>query len=478
MGKGHSKVWAILLMTAMVLSTTVGISGLGEESINIKTEMSVISPDSIGPYTKRPVNENLLDGKSRLRNDPGVKPLEPPPGNEIMGTSTYDFDSDTAGQLPADPPWSYVDQPVGQALNFGPDDFEDDILGEKPDSPPWTATDGLSPKYYWAEDFEGFTPGEDLTSGQISGDLGYFGSFDPAATLTAEAPPAGSPALSILSMVPGLDTGSLCADFIDGGAGSYWGPAGIGGPTTDQGYCGGWVYMTAVARFDLGIVDMGLMAVTAEVAFQNDNNIYHWPGGVYTQIPGITWALDTWHELFIQYDDPTDTYSVWFDGVQYVPGSAFTAASADTDGMVWFGSGLNDLFVDNFCHMWPPTGLTDRCIVDNTQAHSGAQSVFLDQNGEAAPEQVRMVADFSPVMAGAGTWDYWLRTTSMSNTDGALAEFMDVNENSVIQVRGTFSKKDPESTPLRIMITLLKSRHGIKNHTALGSIIPHDTQHG
>jgi hypothetical protein len=388
MGKVHNrKLWACLLVIAMITSTFVGFSTIVWGTNNSPDGLMKTIPniEFVELNGRQPVNENILNMNSRYQKD--IESLNPSPGPEPLGIFNYNFDTDTAGQLPADPPWSYVDTPAGQASAFGPDDFEDDILGEKPDSPPWTSTDGLSATYYWMEDFEGFTPGQDLSTGQISGSLGFFAAFDPAATLQAEAPPAGAPP----SIIPGIDTGSMAAHFVDGGAGSYWGPAGIEGPSTDQGYCGGWVYMTAVARFDLGIIDMGLMAVTAEVAFQNDNNIYHWPGGVYTQILGITWTVDTWHELFIQYDDPSNTYSVWFDGVQYVPGSAFTAGSTDTDAMVWFGDGVCDVYVDNFCHMWPPTGLTDICQVVDTQAHSGAQSIFLDQNNEAAPEMVRMV---------------------------------------------------------------------------------------
>ncbi len=450
MGKGNNaKVLTIVLMIVMVLSAFGGLSGLAMGPENLTAELKPVTSDITEVTFKeldarQPVNENLLNKKIISGDNSGILPLSQPPGNEIKSTWTYDFDSDTVGQLPSDPPWQHVNEPAGQLSTFGPDDFENDIVGEKPDDPPWTTVDGSGRAYYWLEDFEGFTLGQDLTGGQISGSLGYFGMFDPAASLTAEAPPAGAPGGTVL---PGVDTGTLAAYFVDAGAGSYWGPAGIGGPTTDQGYCGGWVYMTAVARFDLGIIDMGLMAVTAEVAFQNDNNIYHWPGGIYTPIPGLTWALNTWHELFIQYDDPTHTYSVWFDGVQHASGSAFVnAAGTDTDGIVWFGDGTTDCFVDNFCHMWPGTGLTDVCQVVNTEAHSGAQSVFLDQNNETAPEMVRMVADFDPPMAGTGTWDYWFRTDSViADTNGAIAAILDQSGSPVIEIRanvGNFEYND------------------------------------
>ncbi|MEE9366114.1 MAG: hypothetical protein V3W44_05445, partial [Dehalococcoidales bacterium] len=388
------------------------------------------------------MNENLLDNEFRT----DISPLSPPPEPQPEGIFNYNFDTDTVGQWPADPPWSYVDEPAGQASTFN-DDFEDDTVGEKPDMPPWTSTDGLSATYYWQEFMEGFTAGQDLSTGQIQGTDGYFATFQPGATLTAQPPPAGAPGGTIL---PGVDTGAMSALFVDAGGppGSYWGPAGVGGPATTQGYIGGWIYCNAMMglRFDLALIDMSTMGVSAEVAIWNDNNLYHWPSGVYTQIPGPTWSVGTWHELFIQYDDDADTYSVWWDGIQYVPGSPFTAPAADIDGIVWFGSGDNDVHIDNFCHMWPPTGLTDVCQVVNTEAHSGAQSIWMDQNGEAAPEMVRMVADLDPVLAGTGTWDYWLRTDSaVGDTNGAIAELLDKAGNGVIGIRanaGNFEYTD------------------------------------
>jgi hypothetical protein len=270
MGKDtNKKMWAMILVVAMITATFVGFTAIGwgpsEKAADVKTMSSEAGFSAQLPFNMNALNSEPLSFKDNI--------LSPPPENEIEGLFTYDFDSDTVDQWPADPPWAYGDTPPGSVEAFGPDDFEDDVPGNNPDLPPWRTTDGMSITEYWTEDFEGFSAGQDLTGGQIGGSQGYFGNFVGGSTLVAETPPAGAPPGTI---IPGYTTGNMCANFTDPAGGSYWGPAGIG-DTVTTGYAGGWVYMNTVARFDILLYDLAAGATMVEVALQNDNLIYHWP---------------------------------------------------------------------------------------------------------------------------------------------------------------------------------------------------------
>jgi PKD repeat protein len=431
MGRGSAKAWAMILVTMMVISVFVGIPGLAKGPREDFTRTDSLSPDCLITQfgridSRKAVNEKVLNRELMSGDDDGPSPLSQPPENEIKGTWTYDFDSDTVAQLPSDPPWHYVNEPAGQASIFGPDDFEDDVVGQNPDDPPWETVDGLGATYYWSEDYEGYMPGEVI--------------FPPY--VYAAVPPFGWPAGTIL---PGVTTGSVCAHHVDAAGGSYFGPADIDDSQITA-YAGAWIYMASVTRYDLLLYDLGAGATLIEVALQNDNTIRHWPGGVYTQVPGISWTLNTWHELFVLYDETSFTYSIWWDGVEYASGSPMISGGSNIEGLIWFGDVNTDTYIDNFCHLWPSTGLSDTIQVVNSQSHSGAQSVFIDQNSEPAPETVSMTANLDPPMAGTGTWDYWLRTgPSVGDTDGATAELLDQSENGVIQVRangGNFEYND------------------------------------
>jgi len=448
MGKGNNpRLWAMFLVTVMVTSTFVGLSTLvvGTNGAPDGLDTQPISNERIeqsyfDTFGRQPVNMNAINND--ILNEVGTPtPMSPPPQPETQGVWTYDFDGDTVGQWPAAPPWNYGLEPIGQTVAFGADDFEDDVLGENPDYPPWFSIDGNSIVGYWTEDFEGFAPGQDLSAGAISGSDGYFGNFVGGATLTAEPAPAGAPPGSIL---PGYDQGAISAYFTDPGGGSYWGPAGIGDTTTAYG--GGWVYMQTVARFDFLFYDLAAGATRIEVALMNDNTLMHWPGGVPTTIPGPTYAVDEWHELYIQYDETTSTYSVWWDGVEYVAGSAFNAAGGNCDSMIWFGDIGDDVYVDNFFHFLPPAGLTHAVDVSDVNSNSGAQSIWFDQNGEAAPDLAMMTTSFDPPLAGTGSWDYWMITDTVAgDTDGAFAELTNQAGSPVIQLRangGNFQYND------------------------------------
>jgi parallel beta-helix repeat protein len=188
---------------------------------------------------------------------------------------------------------------------------------------------------FWNEDFEGYDIGDPI-----------------GPMVTAAAPPPGSPSGTNF---PGLSTGSVCAHHVDPAGGSYWGEPDINGSTASSAYAGNWIYMNNVSRFDILLFDFSAGATLIEIALQNDNNVYHWPGGVYTQIPGITWSLGTWHEVFIDYDEFMFTYSVWWDGNEYAIGSGMIPGGANAEGLLWFGDSGTDTFIDNGYH-WKDVG--------------------------------------------------------------------------------------------------------------------------
>jgi len=181
-------------------------------------------------------------------------------------------------------------------------------------------------KYYYSEDFEGYNIGDPI-------DI----------NVTAAVPPPGLPSGSVL---PPQTTGNISANLLIDG---YYLGNDMGTSAPKHAYVGGWVYMASVARFDLLLYDLGMGATMIEVTLQNDNNVYHWPGGAYTQIPGVTWNLNTWYELFVEYDETAFTYSVWWDGVEYASGSPMIAGT-NIDAMIWFGDVGVDAYIDNIHH--------------------------------------------------------------------------------------------------------------------------------
>ena len=53
-----------------------------------------------------------------------------------------------------------------------------------------------------------------------------------------------------------MTTGAVWADFDDGGAGSYFGPAGIVPGAETTAFATSWVYMDADARFDVEAITL------------------------------------------------------------------------------------------------------------------------------------------------------------------------------------------------------------------------------
>lgn len=179
----------------------------------------------------------------------------------------------------------------------------------------------------WKEDFEGYTPGQPIGPG-----------------VEAAVPPPGWPSGTIY---PGLNTGNACAHFITDGM--YWGDD-INGGLATAAFAGGWVRMANVARFDLLLYDLGAGSTMVEVVLQTDFHVYTFDGGVYTQIPGITWALDTWYELWVEYNEFSLTYSVWWDGVEYAQDSDMMPLGSEVTDMVWFGDTGVGAYIDNNYH--------------------------------------------------------------------------------------------------------------------------------
>jgi PKD repeat protein len=188
----------------------------------------------------------------------------------------------------------------------------------------------------WKEDFEGYQPGEQI--------------FPPSDYVIAAVPPPGQPSGTIY---PGLNTGTVCAHHEDSSGGSYWGYTDINESYTTSAFLGGWICMASVTRYDLILYDLNAGCTMIEVALQNDGTLRHWPGGAYTQIPGITWALNTWYELWVEYNEVSQTYSVWWNGVEYAQGSPMISGGVNVDSMIWFGTsgtGTN-VYIDN-CYHW------------------------------------------------------------------------------------------------------------------------------
>ena len=200
----------------------------------------------------------------------------------------------------------------------------------------------LAELVYWKEDFEGYTPGEPI-----------------APYVTAAVPPAGGPAGTIF---PGLDTGAASAHYVDPIGFMAWGDFDINGHMTTNAYAGNWVYKNNTIRLDIELFNLSFGQTVVNVALQNDFGIYHWPDGIYTQIPGITWSLNTWHELFVEFNENNYTYSVWWDGSQYAVGSNMSNLGFDVESLLWCGEAGVDAYIDNAYH-WKEGGPVDHIVV-------------------------------------------------------------------------------------------------------------------
>jgi len=455
MGKQTNvKLWAMILVVVMVASTFIGFSAMvvGDATAKVAGFEAVSHDDVASAFNDlngRQLNMNAIEEKRGMENDPN--PLSPPPQPETQAVWTYDFDSDTVGLPPAAPPWNNIDtSALGQPSTFGLDDFDDDTLGGMPDSPPWFSVDGSIPEYYWTTDagpgWESGVIPDAIGASAYAGTDGYFGTFD-GSTLQFAAPHAGAPSGSIS---PGQTTGGVAAELICTAGNNYFGPAGFNSAMASTAYCGSWIYPTNEERIDIIIVEATTWATLIEVALYNNAGNYelvHWPGGTGTLV-GQNIAINTWHELMVEYDENADDYSIWWDGSEIVSGAAFMVASDNLDGMIWFAGGsVFDGQVDNWYHGQPPAGFTNNIEVVNSQSASPPHSIYIDQNNVAAGDSVAsMSAEFFPMMAGTGYWDYYLRTdTNTADTNGAFAALTNQLGNDVIAVRangGDFEYND------------------------------------
>jgi hypothetical protein len=374
----------------------------------------------------------------KLDNAPNmVPPIEDPQSIDFQ----YGFEAETVGDIPADPPWLVTESNSTNYGNWGPYDFENNTVGQNPNDPPWTTADGTTVPTYWKQNFESYVPvPQPIDQNAFAGDQGYFYTVDPGATLVSATPPAGAPAGSIQA---GMTTGAACLDFVDtAAAGSYFGPAGPGDATTA--YAGGWFRLKANVRFDILLYDLTAGSLVAEVAFYpGQTGLVHWPGGTGTVLPaGTAWAINTWYELFVQYNEATLTYSVWFNGVQYGAGSAFASAATNVDGIICMAdgtTGATSVYIDNLMHFVPVALGTQVVDVSNAWSYSGSggtQSVYMDQNAYAAVAASATV-EFPAPYAWSWAGISWVFRTSgtVANTNGAQFQVLDFTGRTLMAIR-------------------------------------------
>jgi hypothetical protein len=395
--------------------------------------------EAININLTKPTQETSLDTlkiADRLDTLNMAPPVQDPQSIDFQ----YGFETETAGDVPTNPPWLVTESNSTTYGNWGPEGFEFDTVGQNPNTANWTTVDGGTVPAWWSQNFETRGPaGTAIDSTAFDAEFGSFWTMDPGATLTARTPPAGAPPGRVLPA--GYTTGTISCQFADAGGatgGSYFGPYGIGDTTT--GYAGGWFYMTVDAQFSVVLYDLGAGVPVAQVSIYPGGSLAHWPGGTGGLITGPTWTVNTWHELFVQYNEGTRTYSVWWDGVQYVAGSAFlNAAAMNCDGIVFFGDGVCNVYLDNLMHMVPASGGTHVVDVSNVWSYSGSggtKSVYLDQNAYATTP-ASATAKFPSPYAWSWAGVSWAMRTSatLANSNGATFYVQDFNGRTLMALR-------------------------------------------
>ncbi|MEW5936738.1 MAG: hypothetical protein AB1665_02835 [Candidatus Thermoplasmatota archaeon] len=248
----------------------------------------------------------------------------------------------------------------------------------------------------------------------------------------------------------------MCAQFNEGAAealASYFGPVGIEDATVTSAYAGGWIYLigtnvdwAANRRIDLILYDYyGGGFVAAEIACYPlggaASSLVHWPGGTGTDT-GVDVSAGAWHELYVQYFEATQTYTIWLDNAAIGAGSAFTdAAATNVDGLIWYGGDGGSLpanaYIDNFFHWVPPSGGLENVEVVNTWSYSGTignQSVYLDQNA-GATQAYTEVAFPPPYGWNVSGVSFAVNTSTVANTNGATFWVKDFAGTSVMGIR-------------------------------------------
>ncbi|MFO7618483.1 MAG: hypothetical protein R6W91_02325 [Thermoplasmata archaeon] len=345
------------------------------------------------------------------------------------------FEDDVVGSVPG-APWVATESTSTIFGTWGPDEFEDDVVGENPDSP-WKTVDGASTTEYWYQDFEDYGPaGTTIPGTAFYADYGGFYGIE--GTLTSVAPPTGTPAGTVMG--GSLEKGSFSANWVGGAAYSIVGPVSTG-KYADTAYAGLWVNMKSVLASNVLAVmlidyENWLWGVEIDIA---GGDIIHFPANVGTDT-GLTYNANTWYELFIEYDQVAQTYSIWWNGAEIAAGSTFCDSGVvNIDSFLLYQEGTGCYF-DCMGIMEPPSGGAHDVSVSNAYSSSlygGTQSVFLDQNGYAG-QKASCAIDFPPPYA----WGYYagmswaVRTdATLADTNGATFRMVDFNDRTLMAIR-------------------------------------------
>ncbi len=389
-------------------------------------------------------NLDTIRINERLGDLPNLAPPIETPESVVFDDS---FEDDVLGDAPDDPPWAVTEQASTVYGGWGPDEFEDDIVGQDPDAP-WQTIDGASSTVYWGVDHEDCTAGP-LDPAYYAAEQGSYIPIAGDATLTAEAPQTGAPPGSIW---PGRNTGTMCARFqenTDTNAQSAFGPWGIDptGTMTD-GYCGAWFYHYSLTASTFFYLYQGSVGSCIIMCFDAGNLYYVSPAMALVAVTGSTYAINTWHEMYVEYHEATKTFDVWYDGVERMTALGWTyPAQTDIDSSIIVGGefqtsatfGPSNVNIDNWNHIIPPSGGAHAISVSNAYSSSiygGTQSVLMDQNNYATTPASATVHFLAPYAWGAYAGCSWaVMTDTVANTNGARFLFKDYNDRILMAMR-------------------------------------------
>ena len=407
-----------------------GLSGLAKDDMEKADNIQSFSNEMRVAIDESKLKD-ISNGPRTLGKDSSDLIESLPPGEKTNSLLVDGFEAYAPGAAPPDPPWATT-APLGGTWPVWEDNLEDDVLGSNPDSPPWTTTDAGGAPIYWERDFEDTGIGQDLSTGYADGDAGGFRTFQGDGTYTGQTRPAGVPSGTIdASITPGT-MASYFDEGVDSGADTCLvGPAGIGEGLTDHAFLGFWFYADEIAdRTDFYALDYNSMAYAFSITLAG-GQIYHWPGGAPTAFD--TYNANTWYEIFYEYDDTTQEYRIWYDGVNVVGWTAYEEAIVDLNAQYMIGgeamaSGASNIYIDNWRNFNPPTGGSQDIYVVDTYSSSwdgGTQSLFMEQNSEAT--QAFTEASFGPPYM-FGTMMYcwfFVQTETVATSDGAVFYFID-----------------------------------------------------
>ncbi|MBI5000865.1 MAG: hypothetical protein HZB92_04975 [Euryarchaeota archaeon] len=438
---GNKQLLALGITIAMIAVAFASTGGFATQKESPVAEFVKIDPARISPAEL--VKKGSWIAPPVLKGAGGNSLSLAKPGARTDGIAMLEgFETMTPGNLP-DAPWTAGEQP-GSAVSWGPYDFEGDTAGQNPTNPPWLTIDGTTPLTYYMRNMEDTTAGQDLRGAYWNGDLGAFGTFNGDVTLLSEAPPAGAPG----TLYAGLTSGTLAAHFnegVDEGLSSYFGPVGIEptGPV-DHAFAGAWIYFSGTAnqRLDFLLYDYQIGDGTAMQIVMFNGVTYWYPAGVQTAVTGATFAANSWHELFVEYWEANKTHKIWWDGVPRTTGQAWTDSTmTNIDGLIWFGGDgtaqpAANVYIDNFYHFIPPSGTVEDISVSNawSSAEVGVNSCYLNQGNSVNVAYTQV--SFNPFGWGypAGI-AFDVRTDTLANTNGATFFIKDFSGTNVMGLR-------------------------------------------